>query len=287
MNAEKWKECFLRHLREEERSSATLQKYGHDITVFLQKLQIPAGVKAADDFTEHLEKEEILLYKEALKENYAAASVNSMLVAMNRFLAFIGRGDLRVRLLRIQRQAFRNDFRTLSHKEYLKLLRAAKKQDRQLFLVMETICSTGIRVSELKYITAESLRKGSAEIHNKGKTRIVLIDRRLCKELKKYCHLRKIISGPVFLSAAGNPLDRSYIWRKMKRLGSTAGVPPEKIFPHNLRHLFALTFYRETGDIVHLADLLGHTSVDTTRIYTSLSADDFNCCFQRMKLLLC
>lgn len=287
MNAEACTKSFLVSLREEERSRATLRKYQHDIQLFLRVLRLDESDKASDDFPERISKEDILLYKEELCQRYAVASVNSMLVAMNRFLTFIGRRELCVKLLRVQRQAFRNDARALSRKEYMKLLRAAKRKDQRLFLLMETICSTGIRVSEHRYITVESLRRGSAEIHNKGKTRIVLLDKRLCRDLQKYCAARKIRSGPVFVSVNGNPLDRSYIWRKMKELGSLVSVAAEKIFPHNLRHLFAVTFYRETGDIAHLADLLGHASIDTTRIYTSLSVEDFNNCFYRMKLLLC
>ena len=319
MNAEVCMKSFLISLREEERSRATLRKYEHDIRLFLNFLMRPRKEETVqrssepetfsgtailrnnvssgaddfpaqitgDDFPAHITKEDILLYKEDIREKYAAASVNSMLVAVNRFLLFIGRGDLRVRLLRIQRQAFRNDARALSRKEYMKLLRAAKKKDHRLFLLMETICSTGIRVSEHKFITVESLKCGRAEIHNKGKTRIVLMDSRLTRELLRYCKRRNNRSGPVFVSVNGNPLDRSYIWRKMKEIGRLASVAAEKIFPHNLRHLFAVTFYRETGDIAHLADLLGHASIDTTRIYTSLSVADYNNCFCRMKLLLC
>lgn len=287
MNAELCKKAFLHYLQDEERSRATLQKYEHDIQMFIDELQIAPKFKTAASFPKQLKKENILLYKEELKSRYAASSVNSMLVAMNRFLAYIGRGDLCVKLLRIQRKAFRNDMRALSRKDYMKLLRTARKKDWRLFLLMETICSTGIRVSEHRYITVESLKRGSAEIHNKGKTRVVPLDRRLCQELKKYCSRRDIRSGPVFISQRGKPLDRSYIWRLMKELAACAEVAAEKVFPHNLRHLFAVTFYRETGDIAHLADLLGHASVDTTRIYTSLSVEDFNNCFSRMNLLLC
>ena len=312
MNAEACMKSFLISLREEERSRATLRKYEHDIRLFLNYLgqmkrpesrqqeleplqersesrqQEPGHCRQnPEKFPSQITKEDILLYKEDIRENYAAASVNSMLVAVNRFLLFIGRGDLRVRLLRMQRQAFRNDARALSRKEYMKLLRAAKKKDYRLFLLMETICSTGIRVSEHRYITVESLKRGSAEIHNKGKTRIVLLDSRLARELLRYCKRRNIKSGPVFVSVNGNPLDRSFIWRKMKEIGNLASVAAEKIFPHNLRHLFAVTFYQETRDIAHLADLLGHASIDTTRIYTSLSVADYNNCFCRMKLLLC
>ena len=287
MNAEACRKSFLAHLRDEERSRATLRKYDHDIQLFLRALRLDFEKKAADDFPDLISKEEILLYKEELCRCYAVSSVNSMLVAMNRFLTFIGRRDICVKLLRVQRRAFRNDDRTLSRSDYMKLLRAAKKKDSRLFLLMQTICSTGIRVSEHRFITVESLRHGSAEIHNKGKTRIVPLDRKLCQTLQKYCKRNHIKSGPVFISMNGKPLDRSYIWRKMKKLGEIVAVAAEKIFPHNLRHLFAVTFYQETGDIAHLADLLGHASVDTTRIYTSLSAEDYKNCLCRMKLLLC
>ncbi len=286
MNAITCKDKFLLHLREEERSKATLRKYNHDVGVFLQQVT-DADTLEKTDFTEHLNKEKILDFKEILHQKYATSSANSMLVAMNRFLMYIGRGDLCVKLFRKQRRTFRYDDKDLSHEEYMRLLKAARHKDRRLFLLMQAICSTGIRVSEHKYITVESLKRGAAEIENKGKCRIVLLDRKLCRVLKKYCRSKGIKSGPVFVSSHGKPMDRSYIWKKMKALSEEAEVSPEKIFPHNLRHLFAVTFYRETGDIVHLADLLGHASIDTTRIYTCLTAGEYKNHFSKMKLLLC
>ena len=286
MKAIACKKAFLLRLREDERSRATLRKYDHDIEVFLQE-GTDADICEREDFTERLNKEQVLDYKELLHQKYAVSSANSMLVALNRFLTFIGRSDLCVRLYRRQRRTFRYDDKELSHEEYMRLLKTARHRNKRLFLLMQTICSTGIRVSEHRFITVESLKRGSAEIDNKGKCRMVLLDRKLCRILKKYCSRRGIKSGPVFVTSRGKPLDRSYIWKKMKELSEEAHVSPKKVFPHNLRHLFAVTFYRETGDIVHLADLLGHACIDTTRIYTTLSAGEYKNHFSKMKLLLC
>lgn len=191
-----------------------------------------------------------------------------MLSSINAFFAFMGWHDLRVKTLKIQRQIFVKVEDELTRSEYKRLLAVARKNGIRQYLLIQTICATGIRVSELKYITAEAVRKCRAEIHMKGKLRIVLLPDKLCKRLRKYAAEQKISGGSIFVTRNGKPVDRTYIWRLMKGLCEAAGVDKRKAFPHNLRHLFARTFYSLEKDIVRLADILGHSSVDTTRIYT-------------------
>ena len=214
----------------------------------------------------------LLEWKEALIEAYAPASVNTMLAAVNRFLAFCGLGDLRLRKLKIQKSLFLSEDKELTRAEYVRLVQAAQRQENaRLSLVIQTICATGIRVSELRFITAEAVQSGRAEVSNKGKRRAVFLPDKLRRLLKSYLQKQKITAGAVFLSRNGRPLDRSNIWRDMKALCESAGVAPGKVFPHNLRHLFARTFYALEKDLSRLADILGHSSVNTTRIYTAES----------------
>lgn len=249
---------FGRHLLQEERSEATIEKYTRDTQHFIGWLE-----------KRSLEKEIVIQYKEHLASEYAPASVNSMLAAINGFLDFIGRGECRVKTLKIQRKVFCAQEKELSKAEYLRLLEAANRTNHQrIALIMQTICSTGIRVSELRFITAEAVRKGVAEVRSKGKSRPVLLPKQLCSLLAEYTIQKKIESGPVFVTRSGRPIDRSNVWAQMKKLCDDAHVSPSKVFPHNLRHLFARTFYGVEKDLCHLADLLGHSSVDTTRIYT-------------------
>ncbi|BFL47562.1 integrase [Lactonifactor longoviformis] len=247
-------------LRQEEKSQATLEKYMRDIRHFLAFLE---------DRT--VSKEETIAYKEYLAQNYAPVSVNSMLVAVNGFLRFFGMQKCCVRLLKIQRQIFCREEKELTRQEYKRLVQAAA--GTQTSYVLQTICGTGIRVSELQYITAEAVYQGKAAVNCKNKTRIIFIPGPLQKLLKEYMKKTGLQSGPVFLGKNKKPLDRSYIWRKMKELCRTAEVAPEKVFPHNLRHLFARVFYSIEKDIVRLADLLGHSSINTTRIYTMETGD--------------
>ena len=247
-------------LRQEEKSQATLEKYMRDIRHFLAFLE---------DRT--VSKEETIAYKEYLAQNYAPVSVNSMLVAVNGFLRFFGMQKCCVRLLKIQRQIFCREEKELTRQEYKRLVQAAA--GTQTSYVLQTICGTGIRVSELQYITAEAVYQGKAAVNCKNKTRIIFIPGPLQKLLKEYMKKTGLQSGPVFLGKNKKPLDRSYIWRKMKELCRTAEVAPEKVFPHNLRHLFARVFYIIEKDIVRLADLLGHSSINTTRIYTMETGD--------------
>ena len=254
-------EAFAQYLRDQERSAATIEKYVH-------------GVRALADFLNgrDISKGLLLEWKEALIEAYAPASVNTMLAAVNRFLAFCGLGDLRLRKLKIQKSLFLSEDKELTRAEYVRLVQAAQRQENaRLSLVIQTICATGIRVSELRFITAEAVQSGRAEVSNKGKRRAVFLPDKLRRLLKSYLQKQKITAGAVFLSRNGRPLDRSNIWRDMKALCESAGVAPGKVFPHNLRHLFARTFYALEKDLSRLADILGHSSVNTTRIYTAES----------------
>ena len=266
---------FRQYLIEEEKATATVEKYTRDINVFAAWL----GEKTLD-------KETVLIYKENLTQNYAPASVNSVLSSLNSFFAFNEWYNLRVKNLKIQRQIFANKDNELTKDEYKRLLTAAKgKGDEQLYFLMQTICSTGIRVSELCYITVESLKAQKAQINLKGKMRIVILPKDLCRMLLQYSKGQKITSGSVFVTKSGKPLDRSNIWKMMKALCERAGVARAKVFPHNLRHLFARTFYSIQKDIVRLADILDHSSVDTTRIYTMETGETHRRQIQKLGLL--
>ena len=210
----------------------------------------------------------VLTWKARLTARYAPATVNAMLAGINRFFAFMGWPECKVKALRLQRRSFREAERELDREEYRTLVRTARTLGRErLALVMETICATGIRVGEVPYITVEALRRGKAVVALKGKVRTILLPEKLCKKLLKYAKRQKITSGEVFLTGGGKRLSRVQIWAEMKRLCCAAGVAADKVFPHNLRHLFARTFYRACQDVVKLADILGHSSIETTRIY--------------------
>ncbi len=249
---------FKQYLVENERSRNTISKYIHDVYIF-------AGFIDG----RQLDKGSLVLYKSYLEARYAPSSANSMIAAANSFLDFIGRSDLRVKAFKIQRSSFISEEKELSREEYFHLVETAQKQkNERLALVAQTICATGIRVSELKFITVETVKSGRAEIKCKGKRRTVLLPDSLRELLKEYLRKRKITSGAVFVTRSGKPLDRSNIWRDMKKLCQNAGVAKKKVFPHNLRHLFARTFYSMEKDLSKLADILGHSDVNTTRIYT-------------------
>ena len=210
----------------------------------------------------------VLTWKAQLTAQYAPATVNAMLAGINRFFAFMGWPECKVKALRLQRRSFREAERELDREEYRTLVRTARTLGRErLALVMETICATGIRVGEVPYITVEALRRGKAVVALKGKVRTILLPEKLCKKLLKYAKRQKITSGEVFLTGGGKRLSRVQIWAEMKRLCRAAGVAAGKVFPHNLRHLFARTFYQASRDVVQLADILGHSSIETTRIY--------------------
>lgn len=251
-------ERYAVSLREQEKSASTTQKYTHDLAALCDYL---AGAV--------LTKTTLIGWKEYLTERYAPASVNTMLAAMNSLLDFCGWQDLKVKPLKIQKSMFCDEGKELTRAEYVRLIRAAEAEGNQrLSLVIQTICATGIRVSELRFITAGAVQSGRAEISNKGKYRTVFLPEQLRRLLKKYLQKQKRTDGPVFVTRTGKPLDRSNIWRDMKALCESAGVEPGKVFPHNLRHLFARTYYTLEKDLSRLADLLGHSNVNTTRIYT-------------------
>ncbi len=222
-----------------------------------------------------LSKELVITYKNYLGERYEVSSANSMLAALNYFLRFIGREDCIVKSFRIQKEAFRSREQELTREEYLKLLEEARKRgDERLYMIMQTICATGIRISELPFITVASLQSRRARVLLKGKTRTVLLPLELCNKLKNYAAKQGIEAGSVFVTRSGRPVDRSNIFHAMKKLWQNAEVAETKVYPHNLRHLFAVTFYKEERDICHLADLLGHSNINTTRIYTLISCEE-------------
>ena len=251
-------DAYETYLHTEERSRGTIEKYLRDIRAFACWMrERPLTKEAAAEWKEHLR---IL--------GYAPSTVNSMLAALNGFLSFLGLEEYRVKLLKIQRRLFRETDRELDRKEYSRLLATAEALgQKRLALLMETICATGIRVSEVQYITVEAVRKGRAEIALKGKIRTILIPGKLARKLLKYAGKQKTASGEIFLTRNGKGLSRRQIWAEMKALCKHAGVAPSKVFPHNLRHLFAAVFYKACKDIARLADVLGHSSIETTRIY--------------------
>ena len=249
--------AFARQLGEEERSPATLEKYLREVRQF-------AAFLGGREVTREL----AAAWREELSARQSPATVNGKLTALDRLLAFLGWEDCRVKHLRVQRQLFRDSARELSREEYARLVEMARRLGRgRLSLLMETICATGIRVSEVRYITAEAVREGRTEIALKGKIRTILLPGKLCRKLEKYARQKKITSGELFLTRSGRPMSRKQIWAEMKGVCRAAGVAPSKVFPHNLRHLFARCFYRVSRDVAKLADVLGHSSIETTRIY--------------------
>lgn len=250
--------CYQKHLQGEEYSAGTIEKYIRDVSTFTEWL--------AD---KEVSRENTSAWKEHLIEmKYAPVTINSMLSAVNNFLRFMGWEECKVKFLRIQRCMFRKQEKELCREEYECLLETAKRRGKErLALLMETICSTGIRVSEVKYITVEAAENGRTEIWLKGKIRTILLPGKLCRRLLKYAKKQQLCSGEIFLTASGSSLSRRQIWKEMKQLCRHAGVEASKVFPHNLRHLFASVFYRASRDIVKLADILGHSCIETTRIY--------------------
>lgn len=250
--------AFAAQLREDERSQGTINKYLRDVRKFLEWL----GGKV-------LEKVQVSAWREQLlTDGYAPETVNSMVVALNRFLDFIGRSDCRVRTLRIQRKMFRQPERELTRSEYERLVQTAVRAGKErLALLLEAITATGIRVSEVKYLTVEAAKAGRAEISLKGKIRVILLPHKLCRKLLQYAEMQKSVSGEIFLTRNGSSLSRKQIWAEMKGLCHAAGVAASKVFPHNLRHLFARAFYQACRDVAKLADVLGHSNIETTRIY--------------------
>lgn len=268
-------QSFKDYLIEEEKSSATQEKYMRDVMAFSKWLS-----------GKDVDKRAVLMYKEYLTENYAPASVNSVLSSLNSFFDYFKMYSVKVKMLKIQKQIFAERDKELTKAEYERLLDAAKKRkNTKLYYLMQTICSSGIRVSELSSITVEAVKKGQATIKCKGKMRVILLPNELCRMLLKFSKEENIDKGAVFVTKSGKPLDRSTIWRMMKSLCKDANVSREKVFPHNLRHLFARTFYTIQKDIVRLADILGHSSVNTTRIYTMETGEIHRNKLQKLGLL--
>lgn len=267
---------FKKYLIENEKAEATIQKYMRDIRCFAEYMT---------DRT--LDKAEVLKYKAKLEKDYAIRSANSMLAALNAYLRFMGWYDLCVKQFKIQKDAYCSEEKELTKAEYTALVRTAEQEkNERLSLVVQTICGTGIRVSELQSITVEAVRKGEAIVSCKGKTRKIFIVSALRKKLLRYAVVQKISSGILFITKNGKPLNRSNIWRQMKNLCEQAGVSPQKVFPHNLRHLFARTFYGIEKDIAKLADILGHSNINTTRIYIITTGAEHQRRMENMRLII-
>ncbi len=268
-------EAFRQYLYREEKSPATLEKYLRDAGGFMAFLR-----------GQPVTKDQVIAFKGSLRERgYSVASINSMLASVNSLLAFLGWEDCRTRSLRQQRQTYCPEEKALSQGEYRRLLEAAGEGTR-LQLLIQTICGTGIRVSELPYFTLEAVRRGEITIQCKNKTRTILVPGRLKKRLLQYARRQNIRSGRIFITRSGAPLNRSNIWAQMKKLCQAAGVQPSKVFPHNLRKLFARTFYTMEKDIAKLADILGHSSINTTRIYIMTTGAEHRRKIEKLGLVL-
>ena len=269
-------ERFRNYLREEEKSKNTIEKYIREVTAFSE---FCAGTTTQDT---------VIAYKQSLIDGgYAVRSINSMLASLNSLFSFLGWYELRVKSLKVQQQVFCPEEKELTRAEYERLCRTAeRKQNQRLCIILQTICGTGIRVSELQFITVEAVRKGEAMVSLKGKTRSIFIVRDLQKKLLRYISEQKITTGSVFVTRTGKPLSRTNIWREMKSLCIEAEVNPEKVFPHNLRHLFARVFYGIEKDIAKLADILGHSSINTTRIYIISTGTEHRQRMERMRLII-
>ncbi len=260
----------------EERSTLTVEKYVRD-------------VKAFAEFTgnEEITKESVIRYKKSLQEKYAVRSVNSMLASLNCLFSFLERNELKVKTVKLQKQIYCPEEKELSRAEYERLCAAARSnKNERLNLILQTICATGIRISELQYITVEAARSGKAVVDCKGKTRSVFIVRALQKKLLSYAGKRGISSGMIFVTRTGKPVSRTNIWREMKSLCEKARVNPKKVFPHNLRRLFARVFYEMEKDIAKLADVLGHSSINTTRIYIMTTGIEHRKRMEKMRLII-
>jgi len=275
LKAPKMKE-FEFYLRDEERSASTIEKYLRDVRFFA------SFIGEAE-----LTKQNVLEYKHQIGQTYAVASANSMIAAVNCFFRFCGWHDLCMKQFKIQRQIYCSEEKELTRTEYIRLLTAANATHNQrLNLIIQTICGTGIRVSELQYITVESVQRGEAIVNCKGKKRHVFIVPELKKKLLHYASKQGILMGTVFITRGGKPVSRNYIWKEMKALCARANVNPKKVFPHNLRHLFARTFYGIEKDIAKLADILGHASINTTRIYIVTTGAEHKRKMEHMRLII-
>lgn len=269
--------AYTAYLKRIERSNNTIEKYHRDVLSFVHWLN-----------NRSVECENVVEWKHhLLRKGYTPATINSMLIAVNRFFVFMGWDECRVKVLKLQKKLFREESRDLTKDEYARLVETAIKVGKErLALLMETICATGIRVSEVRYITIEAAQQGRAVISLKGKIRTILLPRKLCRKLLKYAKKQKTVSGEIFLTRNGTSLSRRQIWAEMKAICKKAGIAASKVFPHNLRHLFAQTFYRVTHDVAKLADLLGHVSIETTRIYLLSTGIEHQMLINNLKLIL-
>ena len=269
--------AYTAYLKRIERSNNTIEKYHRDVLSFVHWLN-----------NRSVDRENVVEWKNhLLRKGYTPATINSKLIAVNRFFVFMGWDECRVKILKLQKKLFREESRDLTKDEYSRLVETAIKVGKErLALLMETICATGIRVSEVQYITVEEAQQGRTEISLKGKIRTILLPGKLCKKLLKYAKKQKTVSGKIFLTRNGTGLSRKQIWAEMKAICKFAGVAASKVFPHNLRHLFAKTFYRVTHDVAKLADLLGHSSIETTRIYLLSTGSEHEMLINKLKLII-
>lgn len=258
-----------------EKSAATVQKYLRDVSRFI-------SFAKGRPFT----KELVIEYKSFLGRNFAVNSANSFIAALNSFLKFIDHAELSVKQFKIQRDAYASEEREISKNDYNALIRTAEVKNKRLSLILQTLCGTGIRISELKFVTVEAAKRGEVTVNCKGKIRKIFIIQKLKVKLLKYAADAGIKGGMIFVTKNGNSLDRSNIWREMKALCGLAGVSPKKVFPHNFRHLFARTFYHIEKDIAKLADILGHSSINTTRIYIMTTGAEHRKCLESMRLII-
>lgn len=268
---------FATWLREEEKSNVTIEKYIRDVSAFYRFVE-----------QVQVDKDKVIEYKNKLiVEKYAVRSINSMLASLNSLFTFLGWSECKVKSIKQQRQIYCSEEKELTKKEYIRLINTAKqKGNLRLNLLIQTIFATGIRVSELQFITVESVKRGKAIVDCKGKTRTVFIVRDLQRKLLNYATKMKILKGTIFITRSGKPMSRTNIWREMKNICEDANVNPQKVFPHNLRHLFARIFYSVEKDIAKLADILGHSSINTTRIYIVTSGNEHRQLMERMMLII-
>ena len=268
---------FINHLRLEEKSKNTIEKYARDVNTFAKLLNGKA-----------VYKEIVIEYKQTLIANgYAVSSINSMLAAVNSLFDYLGWIDCKVKAIKTQRQIYCPENKELNKAEYLRLVEAAERtHNHRLNMILQTICGTGIRISELQFITVEAVKRGVVEVACKGKNRVIFIVKKLKKKLLRYVAERHIKAGVIFITKSGKPVNRTNVWREMKALCKQAHVDSDKVFPHNLRHLFARTFYKLEKDIAKLADILGHSSINTTRIYIISTGYEHLKRMENMRLVL-
>lgn len=266
---------FKKHLQSEEKSEATIEKYIRDVNAFYAF----SGNK--------IDKDIVIAYKKKIVSEYAVRSVNSMLASINKLFSFLGWNELKVKALKIQQQIYCPEEKELTKAEYIRLCNTAeRKGNKRLSLILQSICGTGIRVSELQFITVEAVKRGEATVNCKGKHRTVFIVKELQKKLLRYAKEQGITSGSIFITRSGKSISRTNIWREMKSLCEKANVNPSKVYPHNLRHLFARAFYAIEKDIAKLADILGHSSINTTRIYIVSTGNEHRMKIEKMRLII-